>query len=73
MSPAHYLAMAFDAGLLLSLIGMLPQISEAPQMESHPGFTRALLACGALSGIGLLVIRFTSDQAWWTGHWRSSL
>lgn len=68
VSPAHYLAMAIDAGLLIGLVGMRKEISATSRAAAQPGLTRALFICGVASGIGLLLIRFTSDRAWWTGH-----
>jgi hypothetical protein len=52
------LIMVFDLALIAGLIGLR---SRAPKLRMQ--FWIALAA-----GIGLFVIRLTSDASWWTGH-----
>ena len=69
LTPAHEFALRdeqlLSIGLdLLAVIGLAGLRTQGPK----PLFWAALLA-----GIGLLLIRFTSDAAWWTGHLMYSL
>ena len=52
------LTMGFDLALIAGLIGLR---SRAPKL-------RVLFWIALAAGIGLFVIRFTSDASWWTGH-----
>jgi hypothetical protein len=52
------LTMGFDLALVAGLIGLR---SRAPKL-------RVLFWIALAAGIGLFVIRFTSDASWWTGH-----
>jgi hypothetical protein len=62
--PAHesplitklVLTMAFDAAMVVGLLAMRARIAA-------PVFWTALVA-----GVGLFVIRLTSESSWWTGH-----
>jgi hypothetical protein len=62
--PAHegalinelVLTMVFDAAMVVGLVAMRRRLAA-------PIFWTALVA-----GVGLFVIRLTSDSSWWTGH-----
>jgi hypothetical protein len=54
--PELVLTIAFDAVMVVGLIAMRARIAA-------PLFWAALVA-----GVGLFVIRLTSDSSWWTGH-----
>jgi hypothetical protein len=56
MRPEQMMTIAFDVCAVAGLVGLR---GRGPQ----PLFWTALVA-----GIGLFLIRFTSDAAWWTGH-----
>jgi hypothetical protein len=59
--PEQVLTMLFEVGLLIGLFGAK---SKLPAWLFW-----AALVCG----VGLFLIRFTSDAAWWTGHLRYEL
>lgn len=63
--------MGIDLVLLGAIIGMRSRLFESAQ---DPRLTSAnlLLAAGIVSGVGLIGLRFTSDSAWWTGHYRNN-
>lgn len=72
LSPSHYLQMAVDAGLLIGLFGLRSQVyASFDRYDSRRGLAGLLFVLGIISGIGLLLIRFTSDAAWWTGYLRN--
>jgi hypothetical protein len=52
------LTMGFDLALIAGLIGMR---SRAPKL-------RVLFWIALAAGIGLFIIRLTSEASWWTGH-----
>lgn len=67
--PAHEYGAAAEEMLtvglnLLMVIGLFGIRAQGPE----PLFWTAVVA-----GVGLLLIRFTSDSAWWTGHLMYSL
>jgi hypothetical protein len=63
------LQVAVDIGLLVGLVGMRRQLAAAmaPEDSRRPAAT-ALFVAGLVSGVGLLLIRFTGDAAWRTGY-----
>jgi hypothetical protein len=69
--PWHYLSMASDILLLVVLIVLRSRL--APVLADDPSRRRlADIAAwgGSIAGFLLLAIRFTSEAAWWTGHFR---
>lgn len=54
--PMLVLTIAFDAAMVVGLVAMRARIAP-------PIFWTALVA-----GVGLFVIRLTSESSWWTGH-----
>lgn len=54
--PELVLTIVFDAAMVVGLIAMRARIAA-------PIFWAALVA-----GLGLFVIRLTSESSWWTGH-----
>lgn len=72
MPPSHYLQMAVDLGLLVGLFGLRSQFyAKLDRFDSRRGPAGVLFVFGVVSGVGLLLIRFTSDAAWWTGYLRN--
>ncbi len=72
MPPSHYLQMAVDLGLLVGLIGLRSQFyAKLDRYDSRRGLAGVLFIFGVISGVGLLLIRFTSDAGWWTGYLRN--
>ena len=61
MRPELIMSFGFDGGILLGLIGTK---NRMPQW---------LFWIALICGLGLFMIRFTSDHAWWTGHLRYEL
>jgi hypothetical protein len=60
--------------MVAALFGMRGQILRAMAVDDgRKGLVQALFIAGAVSGVGLFLIRFTSDAAWWTGHLQYSL
>ena len=60
--------------LLVGVIGARSQLfAKLPEMDSRRPIAGILFVAAVISGVGLLLIRFTSDQAWWTGHLRDGL
>lgn len=72
MSPAHYLSMALDLILIVALIGLYRAMgSQLPAGDGRQAARQVLFWPAILSGIGMFVIRFSSDVGWWTGHIRN--
>jgi lipid-A-disaccharide synthase-like uncharacterized protein len=67
VSPSHYISMGIDLLLLVALFGLRSRLSEVPD-NSRRATATILFWFGVVAGVGLLLIRFTSDAAWWTGH-----
>jgi len=70
LPPAHYVAMGTDLLLLLAVVGIGLKLFRSPD-DPRSASASLLLAVGVVSGLGLLGIRFTSEAAWWTGHFRN--
>jgi hypothetical protein len=77
LPPWHYVAMITDVVLLVMLIVLNSNVNAAFTLEdrSNPANSRRTLQgflfwFGVIAAVGLLLIRFTSDAAWWTGHLR---
>lgn len=69
LPPMHYVTMGLDVVLIAVVFVLRSRLSG--YLAENP--SRALLAtvlfwCALGAGIGSLLIRFTSDAAWWTGH-----
>ena len=66
---SQVLTFLVDALLLVSLVMMRSQWSAAFD-ENDPRRTTGgvLFGVALAAGIGLFLIRLTSDSAWWTGH-----
>lgn len=66
---AQVLTFVIDALLLLSLVMMRSQWSAGFDANDPRRTTGGVLfGVGLAAGIGLFLIRLTSDSAWWTGH-----
>ncbi len=66
---SQVMSLVFDLMALIGLIGLRSQLSKA-MLPDDPRRSLAgvLFGLGLAAGIGLFVIRLTSDSAWWTGH-----
>lgn len=73
LPPWHYVSMGIDLALLASMIVMRARLSFTGPTEHRRTFGNTLFGLGLVAGVGLILIRFTSDAAWWTGHLRSGL
>lgn len=69
LPPMHYVSMGLDLVLMAVVFALRFRLTA--YLDRNPA--RATLAtvlfwCALGAGIGSLLIRFTSDAAWWTGH-----
>ncbi|HHZ08958.1 MAG TPA: hypothetical protein GX405_09300 [Rhizobiales bacterium] len=67
--PMHYLAMGLDV-LLVAVVFVL-RFRMSGQLAENPAratFATVLFWCALGAGIGSLLIRFTGEAAWRTGH-----
>ena len=60
MRTEQVMTMVFNAGMVIGLFAV---------KDSGP---KPLWWIALVAGIGLFIIRFTGDAAWWTGHLTSS-
>ena len=63
-----FITIAFDLLCLIALVAVRGQIKRALSEQPHSDWGRVLFVVALLAGIGLFVIRFTSDASWSTGH-----
>ena len=63
--PWHYVSMGIDVVLVGCLIALRSRQSDG---ESRGGAATPLFWLGVVAGVGSLLIRFTGEAAWWTGH-----
>ena len=71
LPPAHYMAMGIDLGLLVGVVVARSQLfAKLPPRDRKRDIAGILFVAAVISGVGLLLIRFTSEQSWWTGHLR---
>ena len=69
MRTEQVMTMAFDLMALIGLIGIRSQLSSGmPTGDPRRGTASLLFGLGVAAGIGLFLIRMTSNSAWWTGH-----
>lgn len=69
LSPWHYISMGLTALLIAGLVAQRSIVSGALQTDDpRHRWIGSLFWCGLIAGGGSLLIRFTSDAAWWTGH-----
>ena len=74
MPPWHYVDMGVDLLLLGCVVVLRSQIfAAAPHDDPRRSTGNILFGLGLVAGVGLLLIRFTSNAAWWTVHLRSGL
>lgn len=72
MPPMHLLSMALDLILIVALIGLYRTVgSQTPEGDRRHAVRHVLFWPALLSGIGMFIIRFSSDVGWWTGHARN--
>jgi hypothetical protein len=74
MRTAQVLDIAINILLLVGLVGLKRQLDrEFEPDDSRWSSARPLYWGGLIAGILMLLIRLTSNAAWWTGHLRYSL
>jgi hypothetical protein len=74
MRTAQVLDIAINILLLVGLVSLKRQLDrEFEADDSRWSFARPLYRGGLIAGVLMLLIRLTSDAAWWTGHLRYSL
>ncbi|CAG0953968.1 MAG: hypothetical protein F9K19_10345 [Rhizobiaceae bacterium] len=67
--PMHYASMGLDILLIAVVFALRFRLSE--HLGANPSratFATVLFWCALGAGFGSLLIRFTSESAWWTGH-----
>lgn len=72
LPPAHYIAMGFDLLLLLAVVCLRSRLVISAEDPRSSSFANLVLVAGVVSGLGLIGIRFTSEPAWWTGHFSNN-
>lgn len=71
---AQVLEMVLDAMMVVGIFGLRGQLLAAmPESDGRKSFGALLSIVAIIAGVGLFLIRFTSDAAWWTGHLQYSL
>lgn len=68
LSPSHYLSMGLTLGLVIGVYGIGGKVMQAERGTNRETMATALYWLGLIAGVLTLLIRFTSDAAWWTGH-----
>ncbi len=69
LPPMHHVSMALDLALVAVVFVLRFRLSGyLGENPSRGTFATILFWCALGAGIGSLLIRFTSDAAWWTGH-----
>ncbi|TPN76833.1 hypothetical protein FJ987_03450 [Mesorhizobium sp. CU2] len=62
------LDIVLNIGLLVGLIGTGRSLQQQAPDDDRWKVGTPLYWAALISGIGLLLIRFTSNSGWWTGH-----
>ncbi len=71
---SQILTLVVDAMLLFSLVSLRSQWAKLfDRNDPRRGTGNLFFGLGLTAGIGLFLIRLTSDSAWWTGHFFYSL
>ena len=71
VSPWHYLSMGVDLLLIVGLVALWRSYpAPTPDAPPYVRWGGWLFGLGFAAGIIMLLLRFTSDHAWWTGHLR---
>ena len=65
LPPWHYISMGIDVVLVGCLVVLRSRQSD---LESSDRASTPLFWLGLIAGVGSLLIRFTGEGAWWTGH-----
>ena len=74
MRTEQVLDIAINLGLIVGLVGTHRALAkEFDPDDSRWGTANTLYWCAMIGGVGMLLIRLTSNAAWWTGHFRYSL
>lgn len=74
MRTAQVLDIVINLGLIFGLVSTHRQLAnEFDRDNSRWSTANTLYWCALIGGVGMLLIRFTSNAAWWTGHFRYSL
>ena len=72
LPPWHYISMASDVLLLVVLLALKPSVPEPTQQSPiYARYPNALFWCAVTAGVVMILLRFTSDHGWWTGHLRN--
>jgi hypothetical protein len=71
VTPWHYVSMGVDLLLLIGLITLWRSYpAPTPDAPPYVRWGGSIFGLGVAAGIIMLLVRFTRDHAWWTGHLR---
>ena len=74
MRTEQVLDIVINLGLIAGLVGTHKALAKEFDPDDSRWSTAKMLYWGAIvGGVGMLLIRFTSNAAWWTGHLRYGL
>jgi hypothetical protein len=69
VTPWQYVSMGIDVLLLVGLVALWRRYSApTPDAPPYVRWSGSLFGLGAAAGVIMLLLRFTSDHAWWTGR-----
>jgi hypothetical protein len=67
----NYVSMGVDLLLLIGLVALWRSYpAPTPDAPPHVRWGSWLFGLGVAAGIIMLLLRFTTEHAWWTGHLR---
>ncbi len=67
-SPYHIVMLGLDV-LITAILAVLVAAERSSPSSGLKSASMAIGALGVLAGLVQIGIRFTSDHAWWTGHY----
>ncbi len=69
LPPWPLLSIIFDILVMISLFILKPQVpSGGPDAPIHVRYATPLFIGGIVATAIMVLIRFSSDSGWWTGH-----
>lgn len=72
MPPMHLLSMALDLALVVVAVMLYSSLGhKLPEGDGKRTLRPLLFFPALIAGIGMFLIRFSSDVGWWTGHARN--
>lgn len=69
LPPWPVVSLVFDVLVMTSLFVIKPQVPVAgPDDPAHLRFATPLFVGGIVATLVMVLIRFSSNKGWWTGH-----